>query len=326
MKRKRLAAMLLTAILVLSLLAACTQTPAPAPTPAAPAAPGAPADSAPAAEVNWPTRSVEIVVPFAPGGDSDFNARVLAERLSILTGQTFTINNIVGNSGALGTLHVHNADPDGYTMLFNHFAFAINYFVGISSLTYDDMAFASFVGYHYDFTLIAHSRLGITTLSELAELAEENPFQLVYGGTAGAIPLLPGLQFAARGIDVTIVDAGGTAERLAALLGGHVDFTLIPIGHASDHIELGDLVVLEDDIGLDAFTGIYFQMFFPPGTDQAIIDVLNEHLQEIIFNDEDYQRIVYEAHNQIPFFLDSVDGLAFAREVWAEFAQLDWTL
>ena len=133
---KRLTTLLLAFAMVLSLLAGCgsSGTTSSSSTPAS----GSTAQSTggeTATETNWPEKSVTITVPYAAGGDSDFNARLLAEKLTEKLGQTFIVQNVAGNSGATGVRQALNAEPDGYNISFCHTAFIINYFAGASDLT-----------------------------------------------------------------------------------------------------------------------------------------------------------------------------------------------
>ena len=70
-----------------------------------------------AAEVKWP-KNVEIIVPASAGGDTDFNARLLAQKLSEKLPANFVVSNVNGNGGATGTRQVKDAEPDGSSAVF----------------------------------------------------------------------------------------------------------------------------------------------------------------------------------------------------------------
>jgi len=69
-----------------------------------------------AAAQSWPTKTVKLIAVFPPGGSVDEVARILAQQLSVQTGQSFIVDNKGGASGSIGTAALAKADPDGYTI------------------------------------------------------------------------------------------------------------------------------------------------------------------------------------------------------------------
>ena len=96
--------------------------------------PDTPADDASSEDggTDWPTKSINMIVPMGAGGDTDFNARTYAKYLEDVLGETVVVTNITGNGGALGSEEVKNASPDGYTCLFYHTCLNINQATGIA--------------------------------------------------------------------------------------------------------------------------------------------------------------------------------------------------
>ncbi|MFQ8433717.1 Bug family tripartite tricarboxylate transporter substrate binding protein [Amaricoccus sp. W119] len=82
---------------------------------------------APAASVaeDYPSKVIRMVVPFPPGGTSDFVGRVVAEQLGRDLNQTIVVENLPGAAGAIGTVNVAQAEPDGYTLLLTSSDFTI---------------------------------------------------------------------------------------------------------------------------------------------------------------------------------------------------------
>lgn len=72
------------------------------------------------AATNWPSGNVTLVSPFTPGGMSDVLGRALGEKLSVVFGRNFVVENRAGAGGALGATSVARAAPDGHTFLIAH--------------------------------------------------------------------------------------------------------------------------------------------------------------------------------------------------------------
>ena len=85
----------------------------------------------------WPSGPVSIVVPASAGGGTDLLARVLAEKLTAKLGQSFVVVNVTGAGGSSGINQVHEAAPDGNTILFFHNALLINNVTGVSDYSYE---------------------------------------------------------------------------------------------------------------------------------------------------------------------------------------------
>jgi tripartite-type tricarboxylate transporter receptor subunit TctC len=91
----------------------------------------------------WPSRSVTLVVPFAPGGSVDVTARLLATKLSEATKQSFVVENQAGGGSVIGTQFVSKAAPDGYTLLTSS---AIAITPHLNKLSYDPLKDLASVG------------------------------------------------------------------------------------------------------------------------------------------------------------------------------------
>ena len=326
---KKLTTLLLTFAMVLSLMTGCGGSTTSSSSAAAASDSGTASQASEGTgETNWPEKAVTITVPYAAGGDSDFNARLLAEKLTEKLGQSFVVQNIAGNSGATGVRQALNTEPDGYNISFCHTAFIVNYYAGASDLTYDDMSFGAIVGLlpAESDVLVCRPKLGISKLSELKAYTEEHPGELIFGAASGTTVLVNGLKLRENGFDITLVDTGGTSERMTAILGDHVDFVSVPRGNAKDYLATGELIEIENDMGIDISCPAYYQMNFPKGTDPAIIEAFNVAVADIINNDEDYAKRIYDAYQQEPFYMDSEEGEAFVRDMWEEFSTWNWSI
>ena len=340
---KKLIAILLAALLVFG-LAACTTTPAqptPAPATPTPAAPAeTPGEPAPA-EINWPA-NVELVVPAGPGGDSDFNARLHAAELSRYLPPNFIVSNVTGAGGVIGLRQVKDSAPDGSTAVFFHSAFVVNQVTGLADFGFEAFEFAAVAAAHPGQVLLVRADLGINTLQELFEYSQANPGELRLGVETGTISFATGVLLMQAGLDVTMGDSGPAAERIAALLGGHVDIVATAFGLAADHVANGTFVALgidgrEDLIvegfepilsfrsqGIDVAIPFYYFLAFPAGTDLNMIDAINEVIYRTVTTNADYQEALHTFF-QTPTVYLGVDGLAIFTEVYRILSQIDFS-
>lgn len=279
-------------------------------------------------KVKWP-KNVEIIVPYGAGGDTDFNARLLAQKLSKKLGSNFVVSNVTGNGGATGSRKVKDGKKDGSMILFNHTAFVVNKASKASDFGFDDFSFASVVGLNPGNVIVVNKKLGINSLEELKKYSQEHPNELKIAVQTGATSYVIASQLLQQGFQLKMVDAGAAASRLTALLGGHVDVIFSPYGGVKDYIAKGEMVPLamdgENDLvvpdkkinlkdiknqGFDAYVPFYYFVAFPKGTDQALIDSFNEAAKDIIENDKEYQKKLYDMYFQKPAFFAGKDGLA----------------
>ena len=292
----------------------------------------------------WPgDQTVQIIVPYAAGGDTDYNARLLAQKLSEKTGATFVVTNINGNGGATGSLEALNAPNDGSTILFHHTAFLINNIYGSTDFLFEDaFDFCSVVGYSAGNIITMNADTGVTNLQELIDYTQANP-GLKFTANVGATTHATGLFLQEIGCDIQLVDAGSASERISSLLGGHVDIIDNAIGTIADYLETGELVAICSDsdlenpylkeeygIGIGEEQGfdiglpfVYF-MAFPTGTDPEIIEALDSLLEEIITEDEDYAEQIKDAYCQVPYYLNTEDGYARMMEIYNRLSDLDF--
>jgi tripartite-type tricarboxylate transporter receptor subunit TctC len=244
----------------------------------------------------YPTRSVRIIVPFAPGG-SDIAARMLAQKLTEKLGQSFFVDNRPGAASVLGTDVAAKAPPDGYTVLFctaSHAVTAAYY----KKLPYDpikDFAAVGSVG-SVPFVLATHPALPVKTVKEFVALARARPNELFYASPGtGSIGHLANELLARRtGIRVTHVGYKGTGPMLTAMLSGEVQFALPNLSGALELLRAGrlrslgvtsaqrsplapDLVTLRE-AGIDLVSGTWYGMLAPRGTPQHVVDFLNREV------------------------------------------------
>jgi len=204
--------------------------------------------SASFAASDYPKQTIQIVVPFTAGGNTDSIARLLAERMQTSLKQPVTVVSRPGAGTNIGAAFVANSEPDGYTLLLNAPAsFVINQFI-YNSLSYDpDTAFAPVcLAARFPNVLVVHPGLGVKTIQELVDKAKANPGKIEYAiAGIGATSHLAGALFAEMaGIDVTAIPYKGTSQSLPDLVAGRVAFTIDNLGPILPFVQSGQLIAL----------------------------------------------------------------------------------
>jgi tripartite-type tricarboxylate transporter receptor subunit TctC len=173
----------------------------------------------------WPQRPVRIIVPYAPGGNTDAIARVTAERLGSALGQQFVVENRGGAGGATAAEFVAKSPPDGYTL----FVAALSQFGPVpltQKVNYDPLADftpISNIGAN-GFVIAVNPGMPVKDLKEFVDYAKARPGRLNYGsgGTGSMTHLAPLLFLKRAGIDMVHVAYKGGAPALADTLSGQV--------------------------------------------------------------------------------------------------------
>jgi tripartite-type tricarboxylate transporter receptor subunit TctC len=193
----------------------------------------------------YPNHPVRLVVGFAPGGNTDLIARIVAERVQGPLGQRVIIDNRGGANGAIAADTVAKAAPDGYTLFFTTVgAVAINPAFR-KDLPYDpirDFAPVTLIGRAAPVLAVTPS-LGLKSAPELVALARQKPDTISIGMTGvGAISHMA-LELFESTADVKFVHVPfrGSGPALADLLGGHVNGIVIDVSVMLEHIKAGTI-------------------------------------------------------------------------------------
>jgi tripartite-type tricarboxylate transporter receptor subunit TctC len=176
----------------------------------------------------WPARPITLVVPFAPGGGIDASARIQAQHIGELLGQSIVVENIGAAAGMAGSARVAKAPPDGYTFLIgNSGTHAYNQSLYKKPL-YDAAADFTAVGLATESPriLIARRDLPVRDLREFIAYAKANQAKMQFGsagvGSGTHLPCV--LLNRALGIEVTHVPYRGAAPAMQDLIAGRIDY------------------------------------------------------------------------------------------------------
>ena len=195
----------------------------------------------------YPSRPVRMIVPYAPGGNADIVARILAEGLTTRLGQQVVVDNRAGAAGLIGTELAVKAPPDGYTLLLVASTFAVNpsLFPKLSYDTLRDLVPISLVGQTPQVLTVTPS-MPVNTVQEFIAYAKARPNALNYGSTGvGSTANMAGaLLNLMAGIQLVHVPYKGTAQSLTDVMAGHLHVAIPSITSSLAHIRAGKIKAL----------------------------------------------------------------------------------
>ena len=199
------------------------------------------------AQNSWPQRPVKIVVPFAPGGNTDSIARITAERLTQGIGQLFIVENKVGAGGAIAADYVAKSPADGYTLLMA--AMPVMAILPIITKTnFDplkDFVAISNVGSN-PFVMGVHKSIPATTIEEFVAYVKKNPGKFNYAsGGSGSVSHLSAALFVKRAqIEMAHISYKGGAPAVTDLLGGNVQMYFGNFSELFPHVSGGNIRII----------------------------------------------------------------------------------
>src|SRR6478672_4396442 len=175
---------------------------------------------------NWPTRPIKMVVPFAAGGSTDIIARLTAAQLGKELGQPVVVENVGGAAGALGTLQVKNAAPDGYTLLIATVSTMIVYPAAHPKPQYALEDFIPITNIaSMPNILTVNPNFPAKNLKEFIAVVKANPGKYSFASSGvGSINHMLGESFQAEaGVKMIHVPYKGSAPAMQDVMGGQVD-------------------------------------------------------------------------------------------------------
>jgi tripartite-type tricarboxylate transporter receptor subunit TctC len=201
------------------------------------------------AQSNYPQRPVRMVVPFAPGGASDFVGRIMQPKLGEELGQQVVIDNRAGAAGNIGVEVAARANPDGYTLLLGNIGtMAINpsLYLKFPIKPVNDLVGITQV-VDVPGSLVVHPSLPVNNVKELVDYAKANQGKLNFGspGTGSANQLEMEFFMRATGIKMTHIPyKGGAGPAAIALLGNEVQLMFVTLSSSITFVKQGRLRAL----------------------------------------------------------------------------------
>lgn len=261
------------------------------------------AHSALRAQGAYPQKPLTLVVPSAPGGTTDFTARLIADGLSRALGQPVIVDNKAGAAGNIGNQFVAKAKPDGYTLLVAYSGYQVGNPHLFSNAGWDPIK---------DFTPVAmltrapqvvaiSASQKANTLAELVAFAKANPGRLNYASSGnGSIQHIAGELFKQiTGTFITHIPYRGAGPAVQDLIGGQVDMFITTPASVVQHVKSGKLKALAVssntrlaalpqvptavEAGLKGFTlDSWFALYGPAGMPAEVVQRLSNEIDKIL--------------------------------------------
>lgn len=309
--KKRVIAMMLTAVLAVGSLASCSKK-----------------------TEKYPANDIQMIVPVKAGGDTDANARLLAKYMEPELGVSIPIVNVAGSSGTVGMEQAKSAEPDGYTAMFYHTEAMIPQISGLIDYGLDAYKMAGVCLQANTTLLVTYKGSGFTTLQEFIDKAKAEPGKIEFGMAVGGYPQLIGLALEKEaGIDLNLVDIGGNADKIAALAGHNTDIINVEYALVKDYIASGEFVPLAvlnaernplfQDIptakeqGLDLEFGKFFFVAFPKDTPDDIVNTFSAAMKKAVAN-ENFVKDAQDSYALTPTYMDPSEATEYAKQIHDE--------
>lgn len=205
-----------------------------------------PLSTAAFAQSSYPDKPIKIIVPFAPGGGSDFMGRLLSKQLSEKLGQPVIVENRPGAGGNLGAEIAVKSPADGYTLMLTAASYTVNpyvYKVSFDSLK-DITPIAQLA--RGPFIIAVNPSLPVNTLKDLVDLARKQPGKLSYASAgSGSITHLASEYFMeVAGIDIVHIPYKGTSPALTDTIAGNTQVVFGTVASTIPHVKAGKLRAL----------------------------------------------------------------------------------
>jgi len=259
--------------------------------------------SASLAHAAYPEKAIRIIVPFAPGGNIDINARMVAPGLSQLLGQQVIVENRGGAGGRIGTTLVAKSPPDGYTLLLGASGTLTVQPAFTDNPGYDplrDFAYTSLISI-VPMVVVSHPSLPVRNIKELMALARTRPGELLMGsaGTGSNTHLTGELFQSMAKVKFLHIPFKGSGSSLIDLVGGQVHLMFDQLSSSASHIQAGKLRALAvttqqrsaflpdvptvDQSGVPGFeSSTYTGIALPRATPPEIVHRLREALIKVL--------------------------------------------
>jgi tripartite-type tricarboxylate transporter receptor subunit TctC len=288
----------------------------------------------------FPTKPIQVIVPFSAGGSSDLTARTLEKIWPKYSPQPLIIINKPGAGGVLGTEYVVRSKPDGYTLYVGYGSghdLVMPHLQKLPFDTFKDLAPVARISIH-SVTVCVGAKSPINSMKDLIAYAKAgNKVTAAVSTAAGSVDIVMRAIAKRAGITITTVPFSGGADAVTALAGGHLT---IGGGHPSEvmpHIKAGrfkaiGVALLERDPvipdvptlieqGINVYTwGSVKGVAAPAGTPKEVIEYLSSTLKKVC-EDAEFKQIMANLYQPI-MYQNSKDWAVFLKRAYKDYGDL----
>ncbi|MDH2231196.1 tripartite tricarboxylate transporter substrate binding protein [Delftia tsuruhatensis] len=292
------------------------------------------------AQGGYPAKTITMIVPAAAGGTTDLAARMAAQALAPVIGQSVVVDNKGGGNGSIAASLVKRAEADGYTLLMQYSGYHVISPHLTKTRTWEQGDFQPVANVlSAPQIIVVRSELPVKTLAELVAYAKANPGKLNYASSGnGSLQHVTGAMLEQQaGIKMVHVPYKGTGPALQDLLGGQVDLTFGTAPPFMPHVQSGKLRVLAvtgtqrlpslPDAPTTAEAGYagvnatsWFAVFAPAATPRPVIDKLTADLKKVVENPAFKQKA--QEQDATADYMNPQQLGAMVKTDWANWAQV----
>jgi tripartite-type tricarboxylate transporter receptor subunit TctC len=268
----------------------------------------------------YPSRSVEVILPYAAGGGVDLMSRAFAREASQITSQQWVVVNRPGGGGVVGFTNLANAAPDGYTTVFSPASALTNSPFVVSKMPFKNEQIEPVCQvFENVFAIAVKSNSPVKSLAELVARAKAAPGTVTYGHAGpGSVPHLSTAALE-KALKIQFIGVGykGDAQMIPDMMSGALDFGVPAISSLPGR-DMRILAVLSDkrhpavpdvpsvtELGYPAVTPGLNGIYAPAGTPKAVLQQMEAICKKVV--EAPAFRKTAHAMQQAPAFLSSVD-------------------
>ena len=288
-------------------------------------------------ESAWPRKTIQVYIPFKPGGDTDLSSRVMAKHASEVLGRSVVVVNLTGAGGSLAPLKVKDSPADGYTALYYHPSFFMNKLMGVIDFDHNEFEVVGIPAFSDSDVLCVSADSDFYTMDDLISAARAKPNSVKYATLLGNYSYIQavGIEEAA-GVSFNKVDSGAGADKLQAILGGNLDASVFTVNMVRDYVDSGTLRIigqfapersqyLQDvptlkEQGVDVSFEKFYFVALPKGTPREIVDAFAMGIKEATESEtarKDYQDLFLQQK-----FLGPEEAKIYLDEQFAYYEKL----